>query len=155
MNMKNENDWKGNLSEILTENKLFRIKYLNEILLKVCKEWTNHINEFDWVAAKWKTADFSPPEYEIEVNLRRLPEMPFKIRFGYSLDESETKVVLKLKYATGIDVKKAINTDEGPLIYEYDVIEEPEMVFDTYVLQLINNCFRNWLNKMRSRFPEQ
>lgn len=153
-------EWKNSLTDIMTDNKLFRLEILNKMIPELCKEWVDYFNEFNGASAKWKYEyryNYSGDSriYLIEATLKSLfPDMPFVMKLCFDTDEKEQEIVLKTIFSVGINTNAMINgKDDEKVIYKEEELNDPDLFCKEGILQQINYRYKDWIRLMKERFP--
>lgn len=151
-----KSDWQSNIGTYFAENKIYRVKYLNEKLVVYCKEYVDYLNEFYGVKAirsDDNNSMYHPDignspifKFIISVNIRTKKDEfeGFKIQCFYN-----TEGHLCLESATGLDYMKGLNSKGDYARYRTEVFDEPEILEKEYIFQLINQRLMNFIEKLK------
>lgn len=141
-------EWKDDIGSYFEKNGIYRLDYLNKLLLEYCEEWIRYLNSFSGIVAKQDS--FTHPEYLISV--KKGYNYPFKVIIHFKLIASGDKCCLYIKYTKSLSgikkIMKLDEKDEGFYQWGEEEITEPEMVEKGYILQLLNNRFKDYDKRM-------
>jgi len=147
------NDWKATMGVFFTENKLFRLDYLNKNLKTYCDEYVKYMNEFHDVNASIKNEylENGIQGYGIHVVMRNLSCIPFKLSCGFNLD-GHLFLKTSVDYNYSLELKGVFEDDDENkdyYIYQEEVLSEPEIFEKEYLFQLFNTRFIQYINTIK------
>lgn len=150
------NDWKQNLTVFFNENKVYRIKRLNDDLESFCKEYLSFINEFYGVGSRIEHGDSLDGEvYKINMYIgfnswagKLQPYKTFRITLYYNQDGN-----LILKHSVDFrwdekhsdSVKHGVDDKKDYYTYKEEEIDDLLRHEKEFIFQLITNRLTNYI----------
>jgi len=150
-------NWKDELNEYFIKNKMFRVKYLNEMLHEYLNEYVLYINEFNGIKVnlnlKFPTSSLLK---EIKIGVIEIViDTSYRHKFNVDCYFNELGN-LCLKYPYDYDYRTEIEAIfNGELkevdyhLYNEDEINDLERIEKEFIFQLLNTRIMNFIEAER------
>ena len=154
-------DWKDNLGNLMSENNHYRLDFLNKQLKSWCKEWTDYMNEFVGMSAELTHERREYSENLITCNyikVTKKPNWPFKAYLGFFTGKTgKLSLYIAATVSYNFDISSflknktmaAMDSDDNYFWHNEKEITDAEIIEKGYVLQVLNNRYKDYLSSER------
>lgn len=155
--------WNEDLLNFLTENKYYRLDFLNRQIAESSKVWIDLINEFHGLEARLVDKTYTYCDIEIsckyiEIKDKRKGRLPFKAYIGYFSNASEELCLFintPIEYEINVGrikmaKEKGANDPEDDEFYNWDEnkeIKDSRMYEPDFIFELLNKRFMKFFNR--------